>query len=120
MGGFHRSEFLSEIEGHFPAVRTRVDKHHSTPKVGMLQFENFVNISIAFGDEDTVRKAFQLMDRALGEGDAELKSAVTSLSERVNFEDGVITRSWAAKLMPPRVLECYAAAKGRLSSQGPA
>jgi len=114
MNDFHRREFLSELEGHFPDLGTQVGMQNGTPNSDMHRFENFVNISIAFGDQDTVRKAFQLMDRALQDGDAELKSAVAaSLSERVNFEDGVITRSWAEKLMPPRVSECYAAAKRR-------
>lgn len=110
MSHFHHSEFLRELKRLFPELRAQLNQQYGLLHLEMHEFEHFVNSRITDGDRDAVLKAFQLVDRMLKEGSSELKNAAAvSFLEHINLEDGRIVRSWAAKLMPPLVSECYKA-----------
>ena len=108
MNDFHRAEFLKELKQLFPQLRSSVNQQHGLMHLEVHEFERFVNSRIAEGDRESVAKAFQFLDRVLKNGSSELKNAVAvSFLEHMNFEDGRVARSWAARLMPPLVSECY-------------
>lgn len=112
MSAFHRGEFLKELKQLFPEVRAQVNQQYGLLHLEMHEFEHFVNERVAKGDREAVAKAFQLIDRVLKEGNAELRNAAAvSFLEHMNFEDGHVARSWAAELMPPLVAECYEAVR---------
>ena len=108
MTRLHRSLFLKEIKESFPELRDDLNQQWGLLHLEMHAFYRFVQSRIDDEDRGSVDKAFQLADKYLRKGNADLVNALSvSFLEHLNFEDGRAKRSWARSHMTSALLKQY-------------
>ena len=108
MTKLHRSQFLKEIKESFPELRDDLNQQWGLLHLEMHAIYRFVQDRIDEEDRGSVDQAFQLADKYVRAGNADLVNAlVVSFLGHLNFQDGKAKRNWAKSHMTKALLMQY-------------
>ena len=111
----HRSEFLKSIKEAFPELAEKINQQKGLLHFEMEEFRKFCQQAIFDKNISRLKKCFSLAEKALMEGNKDLKDSVdVSLIEGLEFTTQSQSYPEAWKIMPDALKKLYVSFHGRL------
>ncbi len=108
MKSTHRSIFIKDVKEAFPELTNEINSEHGLLHLEMHAFHNFVQNKIMENDEESVKKAFQIIEKHFLNGNSDLVNAIcVSFLEHLDLGLAKGEPSWAYKFLPKNLNKPY-------------